>query len=100
MPSLKLSVPHKLGAEEAKKRIARLVTDLKKHAAGMISDVQESWNGEHATFSFKAMGFTISGTLDVAADKVDIEIVFPFAALPFKGKVENEITTRARALLA
>ena len=100
MPSLKLSIPHKLGVDEARKRISHLVTDTKKHAAGMISDVQESWEGQHATFSFKVMGFTVSGNLEVAADKVDIEIVFPFAALPFKGKVESEITTRARDLLA
>ena len=100
MPSLKLSIPHSLGADEAKKRISHLVTDAKKHAGGMISDVEESWNGQHATFSFKAMGFSVSGTLEVAPDKVDIEIVFPFAALPFKGKVVSEITTRARALLA
>ncbi len=100
MPTLKASVPHTLGIEEAKKRITHLLTDVKAKFANVATDVQESWNGPNANFSFKAMGFPISGVLRVEPAVVHVEIDLPFAALPFKGKIEEQITNRARQLLA
>ena len=100
MPSIKLSVPHKLGADEAKKRITKLISDTKEKFGGQVSDVRESWNGNRGDFGFKAMGFDVSGNLQVQPATVDIEINLPFAALLFKSKVENEISTKAKELLA
>lgn len=100
MPTIKLSVPHKLGATEAKKRISHLVSDAKSQFSGNVTDVREEWTGNTNQFSFRAMGFTVSGRLDVKETTVDGEISLPFAALPFKGRLEEELNTRARALLA
>ena len=93
-------MPHKLGVEEAKRRISSLVADTKKQFGHMATDVTETWNGNTADFSFKAMSFPISGTLNVQPAEVLVEIQLPFAALPFKGQVEREISGRAKALLA
>jgi hypothetical protein len=100
MPTLKASIPHKLGAEEAKKRITNLIGDVRTKYSSMATDVQESWNGPNANFGFKAMGFPISGTMRVEADVVHVEVNLPFAALPFKSKIEEQITSQARHLLA
>ncbi|MDQ6633032.1 MAG: polyhydroxyalkanoic acid system family protein [Verrucomicrobiota bacterium] len=100
MPTVKLSLPHKLGADEAKKRIAHLISESKGQFGHLASDVQESWTDNKGTFSFKAMGFAVSGNLLVEPALVHVEINLPFAALPFKRKVENEISNRAKALLA
>ena len=100
MPKIKLSVPHKLGAEEAKQRIIHLIGETKTKFGGTVSDVQESWTGNVGKFRFTAMGFPIAGTMEVQPATVDLEIDLPFAALPFKGRVESELTTRAKELLA
>jgi hypothetical protein len=99
MPTIKLSVPHRLNPDEAKNRIVNLIQDTRKQFGTMVTDVQERWSDKHGEFGFKAMGFQISGTLDVKPDVVDINVNLPLAALPFKSQVENEMNRRAKALL-
>lgn len=93
-------MPHKLGADEAKRRIQNLITDSKSKFGAQATDVRESWTGNHNDFGFKAMGMSVSGALDVQPAAVDVSMDLPFAALPFKGKIEKEITDRAKQLLA
>jgi hypothetical protein len=100
MPKIELSVAHKLSQEEAKKRIAGLMADCRTRFAGQVSNVAESWNGYLDSFSFEAMGFAVSGKLEVQPTQVSIEMNLPWAAYPFKGRIENEILTHARQLLA
>ncbi len=100
MPTIKISVPHQLGAEEAKRRITQLITETKAQFGQHVSDVQESWNGNQGNFGFKARGFNVSGNLQVEPTLANMEIHLPFAALPFKSRIEQEISTRARQLLS
>lgn len=100
MPKLHLSVPHALGQEEAQKRVASLLADSRTKFGGKISDVTEVWTGRVDNFSFRALGFSVAGKLEVQAAQLLIDIDFPFAALPFKGRVESEILDHARQLLA
>jgi len=100
MPKINLSVPHALGEEEAKRRVANLIADSRAKFGAHISDVTETWTGNVENFGFRAMGFSIAGKLEVQASQLLIDISFPFAALPFKGRLESEILTHARQLLA
>jgi hypothetical protein len=100
MPKIDLSVPHKLAQEEAKSRISNLIADTRTRFAGQVSNLAESWNGHVDTFSFDAMGFSVSGKLDVQPAQLRIELNLPWAAYPFKGRIETEILTHARELLA
>ena len=100
MPSIKLSVPHKLGADEAKRRVTKLISETREKFGHQVSDVRESWDGNRGDFGFKAMGFNVSGNLQVQPATVDVEIQLPFAALMFKSRVENEISNKAKELLA
>ena len=100
MPKMALTISHSLGTEEAKRRITNLVAETQKQFGGMISDLEESWSGDTGSFHFRVMGFAIAGRLEVEPALVQIEISFPFAALPFKSRVETEILSQAKALLA
>jgi hypothetical protein len=100
MPTIRLSVPHNLGATEAKTRISRLFTELRTQLGSSITDVEESWTDNRGLFRFRMMSIPISGRLQVEPAEVHVEVDLPFAALPFKSRVENEISTRARALLS
>lgn len=99
MPKIKLSVPHRLNQDEARSRVTRLIAESKEKFGDHVSDLQESWNGNLDNFSFRAMGFSVEGQLDVQPAEVRIEINFPWAALPFKGRVESEIVKHANELL-
>jgi hypothetical protein len=100
MPSIKLSVPHKLGADEAKRRITQLIGEARGQFGHSVSDVKESWVDNRGTFSFRAMGFSVSGNLQVEPATVEMDINLPFAALPLKGRIENELSSKAKTLLA
>ena len=100
MPVIKISVPYKLDPDEAKRRITHLISETKSKFDHSISDVKESWVDHRGTFSFRAMGFSISGTLQVEPSMVQVEIHLPFAAMLFKSRVEKEISSRALELLA
>ncbi len=99
MPSLNISVSHRLPQDEALTRIKSLLSQVKTQFADKISDLRESWNGNTGTFSFSAMGFSVSGTLTVRDSEIALESRLPFAALPFKGKIESTLRERATALL-
>lgn len=100
MPTLRASIPHNLGTDEAKRRIAHLVSDSKTRFAHVVSDVHETWDGATDRFQFRAMGMPVSGTLKVEPSVVNVEIDLPFAALPFRSRIEQQLVTHARELLA
>lgn len=100
MPKINLSVPHRLSQEEAKKRITNLIADSRARFADKVSNVSESWNGYVDTFSFDAMGASVSGKLDVQPSQVLIEVNLPWLAMAFKSRIESELATHARQLLA
>jgi hypothetical protein len=100
VPKINLSVPHNLGQDEARRRITSMIADSRTRFAGRVSDVAECWSGYAGAFSFKAMGFSVTGKLDVQPAQVLVEINLPLAAYPLKGSIESEIQAHARHLLA
>lgn len=100
MPKIHLSVPHRLSQDEAQKRVASLLADSRAKFGAQVSDITEAWAGPVDTFSFRALGFSVAGKLEVQPAQLLVDIDLPFAALPFKGRVESEILSHARQLLA
>lgn len=100
MPKMNVSVPHSLDPEEAIRRIKNLVGDMKKQFGDRLTDLTENWRGNNGQFAFKAMGFDVSGTVQVDSKEVRIEGTLPFAASMFKGRIESAIQEKARQLLA
>ncbi len=76
MPKISLSVPHQLGQETAKNRIAGLIADSRQRFAGQISQVSENWDGYVDAISFQALGFSVTGKIDVQPNQVLIESQF------------------------
>lgn len=100
MPRTDLVIPHGLGKTEALTRLQGMLTSVKENYGSQVSDLQENWTDNGGSFSFKAMGFKISGELAVSDDDVRIDAEFPWAAKPFQGTIETAIRERAERLLA
>ena len=100
MPSMRIVVPHSLTQDEAMGRIRNLLAEVKNDYGDKVTDLRENWTGNGGDFSFKAMGFGLSGTLAVTPSEVEMNGKFPLAALPFKSRIESMIRTRAEQLLA
>jgi hypothetical protein len=99
MPKIELNIPHSLTKDEALTRIQTFLPQLKEQHSDKIKDLQEKWNGNTGEFSFKVSGFKVSGTLQVGEDFVLINGELPFAALLFKGQIEDTIRAKAMELL-
>jgi hypothetical protein len=100
MAKLHIKVDHKLTQEVALKRIKKLLQDVKKQYGNKITDLKETWKGNKGTFSFSAMNYDISGTLEVKKDSAELGGYIPWSLGLFKGKIEKMIRERAEKLLS
>jgi hypothetical protein len=97
---MSISVPHKLTQDEAAARVRNLIEQLRGQFGNHASNLQESWNGYTGTYSFEVMGFAVSGKLQISQSDVKMDGQFPFAALPFKGRIEKTAREKLKELLA
>lgn len=99
MPKINIVVSHKLSQDEALQRIKTLLGEVKNQFADKIRNLHEQWDGNTGTFSFSAMSSSVSGTLIVKGNVVELSGKLPFAAMFFKRKIESTIRERANSLL-
>ena len=100
MPKTALTVPHGLGQDAAIERLKNFIPRIKHAFADKVSDLEESWEANVLSFSFKTFGMSIKGKMAVEEEKVDFNGELPFAAMMFKGKIEDSIRTELDKLLA
>ncbi|APG09116.1 hypothetical protein M2175_002438 [Bradyrhizobium elkanii] len=95
---LVVSIPHRLGREEA---VRRLKTGLGRAAASIpVMQVEEErWNGDSMNFRIRALGQIASGRVDVADDHVKVEVVLPWLLQRFAEMAQATIRKRGQLLL-
>jgi len=81
---LSVDLPHNLGAEEARRRIANGVGSLKDHIPG-AAEVRSSWHGDQLGLQIAALGQQVDARIDVQERNVHLELLLP-PALAFFGK--------------
>ena len=92
MPSFNAEVSHQLGQSEAVERLKTKFLDLLGHKyRDTVKDVQGDWAENVLSFAFKSLGMSFKGVLDVGPDTAKISGSLPFAAIAFKGKIEQTI---------
>ena len=64
-----VSIPHRLGREEAGRRIKSGLTAARTNY---------SWSGDRLAFNLSALGQTAAGFIDVADDHVRLEVQLPW----------------------
>jgi hypothetical protein len=97
---MEMTIPHTLGQAEALRRIQSLLAQVKAQYPDTFRDLHESWTDSGGEFSATIMGMPVSGRLTVTPTQVHLTGDIPFAALPFKGQIEETIRTQAEQLLA
>ena len=93
-----VDLPHKLGAEEAKRRIAGGIGGLREHLPGG-AEVQHGWTGARMDLRVEAMGQEVSATLDVRETIVRVEVRLPVFLSFFGSKVEGLLRRHGTQLL-
>lgn len=93
-----VSIPHRLGREEAARR---LKTGLGRAAASIpVMQVEEErWSGDSMNFRIRALGQIASGQVDVGDDQVRVEVVLPWLLQRFAEMAQATIKKSGQLLL-
>ncbi len=93
-----VSIPHRLGREEA---VRRLKTGLGRAAASIpVMQVEEErWSGDSMNFRIRALGQIASGQVDVGEDQVRVKVVLPWLLQRFAEMAQATIKKRGQLLL-
>ena len=93
-----VDLPHKLGAAEAKRRIAgNLGTLAARLPAG--AQVSSEWQGDRLKLDVGALGQRIDARLDVQEKLVRVTVLLPPALAFFGGAIEAGLRQSGGALL-
>jgi len=95
---LVVSIPHRLGREEA---VRRLKSGLGRAAASIpVMQVEEErWSGDSMNFRIRALGQVASGQVDVTDDHVKVQVVLPWLLQRFAEMAQAAIRKRGQLLL-
>ena len=93
-----VDLPHNLGKDEARRRIANNMHKLQEHIPGG-AQVQSGWNGDQLTLDVAAMGQAVTATIDVMDSKVHLKVLLPPMLGMFGGMIQAALQKKGGALL-
>src|SRR5580698_9802746 len=95
---LVVSIPHRLGREEATRRLKAGLTRAAS-SLPMLKVDEERWEDNRMVFRVRALGQAASGHLDVADDQVRVEVRLPWLLQRFAEVAQVAIKNRGQLLL-
>ena len=96
---LVVSLPHRLGKDEAKRRLQAGFGNARTNFAGFFTIQDETWAGDQLSFHLSALGQAAAGTVDVAEDHVKIEVTLPWLLAKFAEKAQSMIQKQGQLML-
>jgi hypothetical protein len=94
-----VDLPHKLGREEARRRLANNIHKLQDHIPGGASHVDSSWVGDRLNLTVHAMGQAVEAEIDVEETKVHCRIQLPGMLSLFAAPIEAMLKAKGSDLL-
>ena len=95
---IEVDLPHKLGKDEARRRIANNIHKLQEHIPGG-AQVQSGWAGDQLNLDVAAMGQQVTSTIDVEESKVRVRVLLPGILGMFSGVIQAMLQKKGDLLL-
>ena len=95
---IQVDLPHQLGREEARRRIANNVHTLTDHIPG-AAEASSSWAGDELTLNIAAMGQSIEAKIAVEDAVVHCRILLPPLLGKFAGPIEAMLRNKGSDVL-
>ena len=93
-----VDLPHNLGKDEARRRIANNIHKLEQHIPGG-AQVQSGWAGDQLNLEVAAMGQQVNATIDVMDQKVHLKVLLPGMLGMFAGVIQGALQKKGSVLL-
>ena len=71
-------LPHRLGKEEAIRRLKSGLGNVRTNFGHLLSVDEETWNGDRLTFRVRSLGQSAAGTIEVFEEQVRLEVTLPW----------------------
>ena len=95
---IEVDLPHQLGKDEARRRIANNIHKLEQHIPGGAA-VQSGWAGDQLNLIVNAMGQSVKAAIDVEETKVHLKVLLPGMLGMFAGPIQAMLQRKGDLLL-
>jgi len=96
---LVVTIPHRLGKDEALRRLTEGLGRAKTEFAWLLSLEEEVWTGDRLTFRAAALGQRASGIIDVYESGVRLEVTLPWLLARFAHAAQRVIGHKGQLML-
>jgi hypothetical protein len=96
---LVVSIPHRLGKDEAIRRLKDGLGNARTNFAHLLAVQEEVWSGDRLQFRVSALGQMASGIIDVAEDHVRLEVTLPWLLAKFAEAIQPAIRKQGTLML-
>jgi hypothetical protein len=80
-----------LDPDEVVQRIQGFLAKLREQNEQKFLVKTEEWQGRKLNCSFSSFGFAMDAIMDVQPTDMDFQLTIPFAAVLFKGQIEDQL---------
>jgi hypothetical protein len=94
-----VSIPHRLGRQEAVNRLRSGLGNARTNFGHLLTVEEEVWNGDRVNFRVRSLGQVAHGTIDVLDDTVRLEVTLPWLLAKMAEKLAPAIRKEGRLLL-
>lgn len=96
---VEVDLPHSLGREEARRRIAANIHKLEDHIPGGTADVKSHWDGDELTLLVEAMGQSVEAKIAVDERVVHCRMLLPGMLAMFARPIAAMLEKKGNDLL-
>jgi hypothetical protein len=96
---LVVSIPHRLGRDEAVRRIKSGFGQAHAHFAHLLTISEETWDDSRLSFRASALGQAASGVIDVREDQVVLTVQLPWLLARFAQAASKLISREGTLML-
>jgi hypothetical protein len=94
-----VNIPHRLGKDEALRRIKDGLGRAKSEFSALLTIENESWNDDCLTFSASALAQRASGTITVYESAVRLEVTLPWLLARFAHAIQRVAGHKGQLML-
>jgi hypothetical protein len=94
-----VSIPHRLGKDEAVRRLKAGLSRASSSYSAIIAVDEEVWTGDRLSLRVRTLGQSASAIIDVLDDCLRLEVTLPWLLAKFAERVVPTIRREATLLL-
>ncbi|MFL6741202.1 MAG: polyhydroxyalkanoic acid system family protein [Sphingomicrobium sp.] len=95
---IEVDLPHSLGKDEARRRIANNIHKLQDHIPGG-ANVQSGWAGDQLNLKVQALGDSVQAAIDVEETKIRVKVLLPGMLGMFSRVIQAALQKKGNVLL-